>query len=189
MEEIEVKYTHVNVEDLKTKLEKLGAVFVGRFEYKRKSYDYTDKRLADIHAWVRLRDEGNKIVLTYKQRFGHEGDTLREGGMKEVEVEVSDFAKADELLKSIGLVEKFYEENIRERYTLGHVEIDIDSWPLIPPYVEIEGASWDEVRNVSDSLGFDWDKHLRCSTMQIYEMEGIDENAYSILTFDQQIKK
>ena len=34
-------------------------------------------------------------------------------------------------------------------------KIDIDSWPLIPTYLEIEGQSEDAVYHVLEVLGFD----------------------------------
>lgn len=189
MEEIEVKFLDVDVVDLKSKLEKFGAEFIGSFDYKRKAYDFPGFPLAQKSAWVRVRDEGDRVVMTYKQRLEAGDHTMGDLGMKEVEIIVNDFNLADNFLKSIGMIEKFYEENKRERYVLDNVEIDIDSWPMIPPYVEIEGSSWDNVQNVSEKIGFDWNNHLRCSTMQIYEKYGINENDYSVITFNEQIKK
>jgi adenylate cyclase class 2 len=138
-----------------------------------------------------LRDEGEKITLAYKQRLGvkvNDG-SISDDGMKEIEVVVSDFNLTDQFLKSINLIEKFYEENKRERYILDEVEIDIDTWPMIPTYVEFEGSSWDSVKKVSEKLGFNWEDHLRCTTMQIYRKYGIEENDYSVITFIEQIKK
>ena len=37
------------------------------------------------------------------------------------------------------------------------VEIDIDSWPLIPTYLEIEGPSEEAVYNAVSALGFEID--------------------------------
>lgn len=189
MEEIEAKFINIDVADLKSKLEKLGATFIGNFDYKRKAYDFPGLPLAEKHSWVRVRDEGDRVVMTYKQRLEANSETMRDGGMKEVEVVVSDFYLTDQFLQSIGMIEKFYEENKRERYVLNNVEVDIDTWPMIAPYVELEGSSWESVQSVSEQLGFDWSKHLRCSTMQIYKMNGINENDYSVITFTEQIKK
>lgn len=189
MEEFEVKFINLDVDKLKKKLGSLGAEFVGSFDYKRKNYDFLGYPLAEKNAWVRVRDEGERVVMTYKQRLNADSKTMRDGGMKEIEIEVSDFHIADQLLRALGMIEKFYEENKRERYILEGVEIDIDYWPLIPPYVEIEGSDWKNVKKVSIMLGFDFSEHLKCSTMQIYKMNGIDENSYSVLTFETQIKK
>ena len=189
MEEIEAKFLDINEDELKAKLESLDARFIGEFDYKRKTYDYADKSLKAKNAWVRLRDEGDRIALTYKQRLGVGENSMKDKGMKEVEVVVSDFVVTANLLKEIGLVEKFYEENKRVRYVLDNVEIDIDTWPMIPTYVELEGSSWESVQAVAQKLGFKWEDHLRCSTMQVYENYGINENDYSVITFVEQIKK
>src|SRR3989344_4649269 len=175
MEEIEVKFLEVDIANLKSKLENFGAEFVGNFNYKRKVYDFPGLPLDKNNSWVRVRDEGDKIVMTYKQRLDVGNHIMGDKGMKEIEIIVSDFNLADQFLKSIGMIVKFYEENKRERYILD--------------YVEIEGNNWDSVEKISEKLGFVWDKHLKCSTMQIYEMNGINENDYSVITFNEQIKK
>lgn len=189
MEEIEAKFLDVNVDELKSKLINLGAVFVGEFLYKRKTYDFADYSLNNNNSWVRVRDEGDRVTMTYKKRLDADSATMRDGGMKEVEVVVSDFNLTDQFLQSIGMVEKFYEENKRERYILDNVEVDIDTWPMIPSYVELEGGDWGSVERVAEKLGFDWVSHLRCSTMQIYKSYGINENDYAVITFIEQIKK
>ncbi len=188
MEEIEVKFLDIDVGAIKRKLENLGAEFIGEFLYKSKSYDYANKSLKAKDAWVRLRDEGDKITLTYKQRLKSE-DALKDSGMREIEVNVNDFTTADNILKEIGLVEKFYEEKKRARYVLDGVECDIDQWPLIPPYIELEGKSLEELKKVAEKLGFNWAYYHMCSAMQIFDKYGIDENSFSILTFEKQIKK
>jgi adenylate cyclase class 2 len=192
MEEIEAKFLEVDIDKLKEKLKQNNAHFVASFDYKRKAYDFEDLLLAKSrHGWVRLRDEGDRVTLAYKERFGVKvnDSSISDEGMKEIEVVVSDFNLTDQFLKSINLIEKFYEENKRERYVLDNVEIDIDTWPMIPTYVELEGSSWDSVKKVAEKLGFNWEDHLRCSTMQIYRKYGIEENDYSVITFNEQIKK
>ncbi len=187
MEEIEAKFLDVDVSALLKQLDLLGAERIGEYSYKRKLFDFPDGRLGKDNAWVRLRDEGEKIVLTYKQRFGDANDH-HNGGTNEIETTVGDFAAAEKILNALGLEEKIYKENKRVRYILDGVEIDIDSWPLIPTYVELEGKSWDSVEAVANKLGFDFQNHTRGSNREIYAKYGIDESAYSVLTFDRQVK-
>jgi len=189
MEEIEVKFLDINVNDTVSKIESLGAKKEFEFVYRRRVFDFPDMRLAENNSWLRVRDEGDKVTFTYKKRLGVTDDKLKDAGMHEIEVVVSDFNKTVELLLSIGMIEKFYEENRRIKYTLGDIEFCIDTWPLIPTYLEIEGTSWEEVESISRNLCFDWAEHIRCSTMQIYEKYGINENDFSILTFEKQLKK
>lgn len=187
MEEIEAKFLDVDVPALIARLDSLGAEKIGGYSYKRKLFDFPDGRLGAVNAWVRLRDEGEKIVITYKQRFG-DADDHQSGGTNEIETTVGDFAAAEKILNALGLEEKIYKENKRVRFMLDGVEIDIDSWPLIPTYVELEGKSWGAVQAVSEKLGFDFAKHTRGSNREIYAKYGIDESGYSILTFDRQEK-
>lgn len=189
MEEFEVKFLEVDVPQLEKKLVKIGAKKEFDFLYRRRVFDFPDKRLANEHSWVRVRDEGDKIVLTFKKRFGVGEDKFKDGGMHEIEVAVSDFEKTAEIMRSVGMTEKFYEENNRIKYVLGDVEFCLDKWPLIPTYLEIEGKDWDVVKNATSKLGLNWDNHIKCSTMQIYKHYGINENDYSFLTFEKQIKK
>jgi adenylate cyclase class 2 len=189
MEEIEVKFLDVDKVSFEEKLVSFGATKVGDFEYRRKNYDFPDMSLSSVEAWVRLRDEGNQITLSYKQRTGIVEDALRDGGMKEIELVVNDFDTADQFLGAIGLVEKIYKENKRTRYMLDDVEVDIDSWPLMPTYVELEGKNWEAVTAVAAKLGFDWSTHVVGTAMDIYKVYGIDEKEYSVFTFDRQIKK
>jgi adenylate cyclase class 2 len=189
MEEIEAKFLGIDIKDLVVKLESLGAERVFEITYRRRLFDFPGLPLANNYSWFRLRDEGTKVTLTFKKRLGVNKNKLKDEGMHEIEVEVSDFDKTGEMLLSIGMIEKFYEENKRIKYIIGDVEFCIDSWPLIPPYLEIEGKSWATVEKSASLLDLNWDSHLRCSTMQIYEHYGINENDFSVLTFEKQVKK
>lgn len=190
MEEIEVKFLDVNKKEIEDKLKKLGAKFVGVFDYRIKPYDFPDLSLDnERNAWVRLRDEGNKTTLSYKERLGVSDNPLKDKGMKEIEIEVSDFDKTGELLEAIGLAPKIYEERRRTRYVLGGVEVDIDEWPLIPPYIELEGATLLDLKNIAQKLGFNWEEHKITSARQVLQHYGIDPREYSVLTFEKQIKK
>ncbi len=109
--------------------------------------------------------------------------------MKEIEVTVNDFDTTKKLLLSIGLIEKFSQERKRIRWVKDDVEFDIDTWPLVPTYLEIEGKSWERVEEISKDLGFNWADHLRFSFGQICERYGFSDIDYSVFTFDKQIKK
>lgn len=192
MEEIEVKFLNINVEEIEEKLRKLGAQKVFEKLYKRKVFDYSDLRLDKEASWVRLRDEGDKITLAFKQRFGFKDHTGKDNdeGMKEVEVEVSDFKKTAEIILSMGLIEKHYQENKRIRYVLDDIEFDIDFYPQLEPYLEIEADSWDKVDEGIEMLGLNQKDKKIYSTTQIYKIEkGIDTNDYSVMTFEKMIKR
>src|SRR3990167_2048894 len=115
MEEIEVKFLDIDPVAMEGKLKSIGAEKAGEFFYRRQIFDYPGFPLDGKAAWLRLRGEGDKITLSFKQRLGtdtHDG-TTSDKGMKEVEIEVSDFDKTKQLLHDIGMIDKFYQENGR----------------------------------------------------------------------------
>lgn len=149
--EIEAKFLDVNHEELRQKLQLLGATCEKPLRLmKRKNYDFPDKRLEKIGGWVRVRDEGDKITLSYKQL-----DDRSLHGTQEVCLVVDNFAEAASFLQAIGLVPHADEESKRESWELDGVEIDLDEWPWIKPFVEIEGPSEESVWTVAKKLGLD----------------------------------
>lgn len=68
--------------------------------------------------------------------------------MQETEIEVSSFEETNELLEKLGFSYRSYQEKVREKYILDEHEIDIDIWPKLSPYVEIEGKDENDIENV-----------------------------------------
>lgn len=143
---------------------------------RRYVYDITP---GDEGKWIRLRDTGSKTTLTVKE-IAHDGID----GVQETEVVVSDFNAANELLGKLGFTPKSYQENRRSSFTLVGVELEIDEWPMIPPYLEIEGPSPDEVYRVAALLGYDKDQLTSENTTKIYARYGIDLMAHERVSFE-----
>ena len=135
--EIEAKFLDIDADLLREKPKSLKARLVNdERTMKRKIFDFEDGRLQKISAWVRVRDEGNKVTLSYKQLIDR---SLQ--GTKEVNVTVTDFEDTCNFLESIGMKQKSYQVTKRESWLLDDVEIEIDTWPWIPQFVELEGKS------------------------------------------------
>lgn len=191
MEEIEVKFLDIDKEALEKKLEEIGARKVGSYFYKRRIFDYPDLRLNSESSWLRLRDEGEKVTLSFKKRIGTTSDdgSTNDGGMQEIEIVVSDFDKTGDLLLALGFIEKFYQENKRERWVKDGVEFDIDTWPKLPTYLEIEAGSWEKIDETIEWLGLNPEDKKVFSTGQIYKMHGIRELDYQRMSFEGFVKK
>lgn len=159
--EYEIRVLEVDVEKLTNKLESLGAEKIGDWMQKRYVYDFTPKR---ENQWIRLRTNGKKTTLTYKNIEKNTVD-----GTKELEIEVLDFEKTNEMLEILGYKNKGYQENKRVRYSLGGVEIDFDTWPRIPTYMEIEGKDEKEVNETLKLLNVPEEKVTALNCEDIYK--------------------
>ena len=191
MEEFEIKFLEVDVPELKKKLLEIGAKKVGEYDYRRMLLDYPDNKMGDMHAWIRLRTDGKESTLTYKQRLGVKSNdgSIQDEGMKEIEVVIDSYEKTFELLKAIGLVVKRKEGNRRIRYKKDDTVFDIDFWPFIPPYIEVESSSLKKVKDAAIELGFDPKVGIIGTAGAVYKKYGYDKDNYSSITFEGMIKK
>ncbi len=163
--EIEAKWLAINPNNIRKMLKQTGAklVYPERL-MTRCVFDYPDKRLEKIGGWVRVRNEVDKITLSYKQlndRTVH--------GTKEINVVVNDFDTTCKFLETIGLKKNSFQETKRESWKLGDTEIEIDTWPWIPTFVEIEAKSEDELFRVGDLLELPRNKALYGSVEIAYQ--------------------
>lgn len=153
--EYEATFIDINKEEVRERLQKAEAILI-RPEYLQKRIPFDlPKDEPEKHRWLRVRDEGDRITLSLKESAGEKIED-----QKELCIEVNDFEEAVNILKSIGCRAKSYQENKRELWKLDGVEITIDTWPFLEPFVEIEGKSEKEVKDVSEKLGFDYSKAI-----------------------------
>ncbi|HBO65037.1 hypothetical protein CMN23_02750 [Candidatus Saccharibacteria bacterium] len=163
--EIEAKFVNVGIAYIRSKLESIGAILIQPMrDMQRVTIDTPDLKKKD--AFVRIRNEGDKTTVTYKQF-----NSLTIDGVKEIEVTVSDFDDAVALFKEAGLVYGSLQESRRETWKLGEVEIVIDEWPWLNPYIEIEGPSEELVVSTSEKLGFNWTDAIFGDVMAAYRVQ------------------
>mgnify|MGYP001612137757 FL=1 len=132
--EIEAKFLDIDSNSLRTKLKEVGAklVYPERM-MTRKVFDFSDHRLEKEGAWIRVRNEGDQVTLSYKKLVDR---SLH--GTKEITVVVDDFEQTCNLFLTLGFVQDSFQETKREKWELDGCEITIDSWPWIPTFVELE---------------------------------------------------
>ncbi|MFA6422303.1 MAG: class IV adenylate cyclase [Candidatus Buchananbacteria bacterium] len=173
--EFEVKILDVNVEEIVSKLDALDAEKIGEKMQKRYVYNFNPIR---ENSWIRLRTSGEKTTLTIKEILNDQID-----GTKELEITVDDFEKTHLLLEKLGFTPKGYQENKRISYMLDNVEVELDFWPQIPPYMEIEGKNISDVEKIIKKLGFQLSDSTSINTVQVYQKYGIDLNSIKELKF------
>jgi adenylate cyclase, class 2 len=143
------------------------------------------------HAWLRLRTDGKESTLTFKKRMGVKSNngSIPDEGMQEIEILIDNPDKTCEMLKAIGLIVKHEAKNKRVRYFKKDITFDIDFWPQIPPYLEIESNSFGKAKIAARKLGFNPKNALICSTNQVYKKYGYNLGDYSHINFERMIKK
>lgn len=163
--EIEVKFVNVVIDEIREKLAALGAT---RLQSMCPMYRavYEPDALAARDAFVRVRDEGHKVSVTYKEFNGRHLHSA-----KEIETTVGDFDSMLQIFEQLDLKPKSYQESRRETWKLDEVEVVIDEWPHLQPYIEIEGESEEVVRNTATALGFDWDTAVFGTVTSVYQLQ------------------
>lgn len=182
--EIEAKSLNVDHDELRATLRELGATLAQPMRLQRRyNLDFADHRLQKIGGWVRIRDEGDKVTMSYKQLLDR---TLH--GTKEVCLTVDSFDQAKSFLEALGIVPAGYQETKRESWRLGTLEIELDQWPWTKPYVEIEGPDEVSLKDIFAKLGLDWNKAVFGSVEVVYrgEYDITDEEFYTLgeMTFE-----
>jgi hypothetical protein len=178
--EYEAKIYDVIPADIVAKLARLGAKEIGSYNFRRYVFDTIP---AVPNRWVRLRSDGQHATLTVKEITTDAID-----GTHEWEVEVSDLDTTLEILAKIGIKPRGYQENKRQEYNLGGVQVVIDHWPKLKPYIEIEGNSAEEVINTAKLLGYTEDDLTMKNTAELYQDAGIDIEKMLELTFNSTVE-
>ena len=175
--EIEVRVLNIDKEDLISKLEKNNAMFIGDWHQVRYVYDF---KPIDPNRWIRLRTNGVDTTLTIKEV---ENKSIE--GTKELEIVVSSLETTHQILEKLGYKRRSIQENKRIRYILNAVEIDIDTWPGLNTYVEFEGESEEQIKEVFKLLNLDYKDAITDNAQDIYMSLGYTQEDLNNLKFEE----
>lgn len=160
--EYEAKFLDVDIENIRQRLKAAGATLAVPMRLMRRVTIETSE-LQQKNAFVRVRDEGNRVTITYKQF-----NALAVDGAEEHEIIVNDFDTAIALLGAAGLSHKSFQESKRETWRLLDAEIVIDEWPWLSPYIEIEGENAETVKSIAEKLKLNWEQAVFGDVMVAY---------------------
>lgn len=174
MQELETRIIKINVDDIRNKMKELNAGLVKMEDQANHIFDFTDKRLLDKKGYARVRVIEDKLTnknvyyMTTKKMLSQEKYKV----MEEHEIEISNPDEGMNIFKALGLEEveciRKYRESYKYKNTL--VEIDINDPSFCPfPYIEIETASEDELKEVVALLGYTLED---TTSKTIYELIG-----------------
>jgi len=162
--EIEVKFLEIDKSALIDKLHALGATDLGEEIISEQIFYDKERKWIDEHKFVRIRKTSKGAFLTYK----HTEDRTATGTL-EIEFRITEPEKVKDFLEAINLPMFREQEKKRHKFKLGGVVVDIDSWPQIPTYVELEGPTENSIKNAAVKLEFDWNKGVFGTAAQVIE--------------------
>lgn len=173
MFEIETKILEIDVEDVKSKLVSLGAKEI---QNTRLYVDwYCPKGAMESgHPWyLRVRKTSDeKSEISWKSLEKFVGNTRQSD---EININVSDFENSKSLLEAIGLIHYAHQEKDRISFTYKDWQFDLDQYPNMPAYLEIEGKSEEHVNEAIKLLGLENHQALsQGETKLIKERYGLD---------------
>lgn len=151
--EIEVRFLNIDPKSIIEKLKRLKAKDEGEYNILETIFYDKNKTWIKKGKFVRLRKAKNKIFVSYKHHQKHTAT-----GTYEIEFEVNDFNKAKDFIENLGLIAFRIQEKKRHTFKLENVILDIDTWPTIPTYLEIEGESEEDLKDIVQKLDLDWKK-------------------------------
>lgn len=165
--EIEAKFLNITPEVMQEKLRAAGYICTvpNRMMTRATLHAPADRR--NIHEWWRVRDEGTGITtMTWKKT---DADTI--DGTQELEIVVSDFETAVQILITTGLELVARQESRRETWTRGDIEVVIDEWPGLNPLMEIEGPTAELVEQAAHELGLSMSNAVFGGVGKVYHLE------------------
>ena len=171
--EYEATFINIDKDEMRKKLKSAGASLI-KPEFMQKRMVFNLPSGHEIKSgFLRVRDEADKITMSLKIMNGKKIED-----QKELCLEINNFDDGVELLKMIGCDRKAYQETKRELWILNGVEVTIDEWPFLEPFIEVEGDSEEAVKKVSESLSFDYSQALFCGVDTLYNLKyGISKDS------------
>lgn len=180
--EIEVRFLDIDKDALIKTLHSLKAIDHGETLLEEMIFDFRYNEKGLTGEFIRLRKSNNTVFLTYKNHIAHAIQ-----GTQEIEFEVSSWDKALAFLDVTCTGKKRHQQKKRHTFTLHSTTIDIDTWPRVPTYVEIEGPTEEAVKDMAVLLGFDWNKAVfENARVVIEKYYGISLEDVTEFTFDEQ---
>ncbi len=153
MQEIETKILEVDPKQIAARLTELGAE---KILNTRLTVDWfrDPKTPAGTDTWfLRTRKRSDESAeVTWKSKSKAVGLTKQ---AHDLTFDIADAATLGEIFKAIGLVQYAHQEKDRTSWTLKQWRFDLDQYPGMPPYLEIEGQSEENIKEAIALLGLE----------------------------------
>ncbi len=176
--EIETKVLDVDEQKLKKQLESLGAVKTKENRLVVDWYRPLGIKEGEDAWFLRIRSYSDGThEVTWKAKSDILGTARKH---KEINFIISEPEKLSDLFQEIGLEKYAHQEKDRISYTLKDWSFDIDQYPQMPAYLEIEGTSEEHIKEAIAMLGLEKNKTwARGERILIQDTYGLDWYAMS----------
>ena len=177
--EIEAQFDNINYAQLIKKIKEHDGILTNKKRLMSlRTYVHP---LNKDNTYIRIRDEGDKITMTYKER-----KDKKQKYPVEREVIIDNMEEGDAILRSLGCKKLYDIEKIRETWKIGNCkEVVFDEYPGLLPYMEIECNTETQLKKVAKMLGYSLEDASKVNIGKKYEhLYGIpDDRKKGSLTF------
>lgn len=171
--EIETKVLDINKELIVKKLEGLGATGGQKTKLTVTWYREIGVKEGEDNWYLRIRSyNDSKHEVTWKAKSQIIGVSRKH---KEINFLIDEPTKLADLFEEIGLEQYAHQEKFRTTYTLKDWQFDIDEYPNMPAFIEIEGASEEHIKEAMVLLDIEsnktWSDGERTLIQNVYNLD------------------
>ena len=174
-QEYEYAFTDYNKKDIISKIKKMNGVHKGTFLFRVNVFVHP---LEAPGTYIRVRDEGFRITMTYKYATSNKF-------LNEDEIIIDNFDNGVKILLGLGCKSKYYYEKIREIWKVKNTELVFDTNPGIDDRLEVESNTKKELDKMVKYFGLTIEDRKN-RYIDLYDME--IPKTLLVLTF-QNVKK
>lgn len=178
MEEIEIKVLNIDVKDISKKILNFGAEKVSENLIIEKHFDFDDKRLSKRGDLFRVRKVDDKVEIAYKALKGIDEFSIYD----EIETGVGDFDRIVSIIERVGMKCVRYREKRRTSFRKGDLKFEIDKYPDIPAYLEIEGDG-KNIKKALRSFLIEDSNVARINATQVLKLYNVNSNYQRFRSF------
>lgn len=175
-QEIEVTILDINKEEIENKLKSIGAEQTQNTRLIVDWFRIKGIKEGEDPWFLRIRSNSNgKHEVTWKAKSTTEGIVRKH---KEINFLIDEPTKLTDLFEELNLEKYAHQEKDRISYKYKDWSFDIDTYPNMPPYMEIEGSSDEQIKEVIQILNLEnnrtWNKGERILIQDVYNLDWYD---------------
>ena|SRR3989338_8252176 len=176
--EIETKVLDVDKENLLEKLVSLNAKKIQDTRLKVDWYRSKGTKEGDDSWFLRIRSNSKgEHEVTWKAKSEILGVSRKH---KEINFLIPEPEKLADLFEELGLEKYAHQEKDRISFSFENYRFDIDTYPGMPAYLEIESDSEENIRQAIKLLGLGnnrtWEKGERILIQEVYGLDWYNMN-------------